>query len=602
MNRIVIYICMFTAGVSALPASGQDFRRELQTAYELQRQGRTTAAAELFEKLHRERPKDPMVFSRLKDIYIQTGRYDDALTLVKEREKSYPADPMLPISEGHIYYRQNKKKKALALWQDVIEHNRRNQSVYIMIANNMLQERLVDDALDVYRRGREALGKPHLFAFYVANIYASLMEYGKAAEELLAHLVHNPAQQQIVENQLLRLAQTETDAREIEEKIRQVIADHQELTGLYLTISFICLQTGQDARALKAAAAFEAGNHGPEKGAGMLQLGRRAFNSGHVKTALKAFRIILDDTPQFSRQDIVLYEAAACYAAMDRCEDAADLYDRLPAAHPDSPLVAPALLKSAELYSDQCWNARLAEERCRLLRRRFPGTSHAIKAGLILANVYIRAADTAAADSICTSLLSSGTPLPDAVQVHALVLKAQLRMYEHDLTGARQTLSFIDSTKLTDPELSAPEFNDGLELKLLIEEYAGSAPEALNTWADVACLQRQHRPADALSHLDSYLTSHPDTPVEAEFILQKTDLLLTLQRQRDLLNFLEQTYKRYTHHRIADRILVTAARAAAAIGRDDRAAQLYETLLFDHPGSRFADEAREKLRNREEGK
>ncbi|MBN2416111.1 tetratricopeptide repeat protein [bacterium] len=600
MKHLVIFICLLAILPAAAEAQGQDFRREMQTAYELERQGRTAAARDLFEKLHREHPHDYTVFTRLRDIYLKTGSWEQALRLVEEREKDYPADPVLPISRGQIYYRQDKKEEALALWQHVIDTNSLNQSVYILIANNLLQERLVDEALEVYRQGRERLGKPHLFAFYVANIHASLMEYGKAAAELLAHLVENPGQHQIVESQLLRLARTETDAREIEREIRRVISEHPELVSLYLTISFIRLQSGQDSEALKAAAAFESREHGQEKGAGMLQLARRAFNSGRAETALKAFGSILDDFPRFSRKDVVRYEMAACQAALDRYEDAAALYDGISDGDPESPLRAQALLKSAGIYSDRLLDLQKARDRCLQLRARFPGTNNAIQAGLILAGVYLAEGLPDAADSVCADILSSAAGLPEPIRIHALVLRAESLLYLHDIGGSSEILSFIDSTDVSGPDPGAPAFNDGLQLKLLVDEYGTTAPGDLHIWADADFLQRQHRSAEALTRLDSYLAAHPDTPAAAELILKKADLLLTLHRHRDLLEFMETIYDRFAHHPIADRILVTAARAAAALGKDRRAAQLYETLLLDYPGSRFNDEARQQLRTQEE--
>lgn len=180
----------------------QDMATKFRLAQGFEQAGDYERAAGLYRELLTQDPQNTVYFDALQRMLIQLKRYDDAVALINGRLELTPADLSLRALLGSVYHRSGKDREAREEWDRALALNPANPNQYRIIANVMIENRLLERAAEVYRRARVACKDPNIFTIELSQLLAVSMDYHGATTELLRWLGQNPGQLAFVQGRL----------------------------------------------------------------------------------------------------------------------------------------------------------------------------------------------------------------------------------------------------------------------------------------------------------------------------------------------------------------------------------------------------------------
>ena len=186
--------------VCVCQAQTPDAKFRLAQGYE--QAGNFESAVKLYEELLLKDPSNYVYFDSVRRMYLQLKKYDDAVALIQRRLVGAPADLTLRAALASTYYKAGSEKDAYDEWERAISTDAKNPSVYRLVAQSLLENRLLDKAAELYRRARVACSDPKLFTMDLAQLLATSMDYAGASAEFLSWLSQNPTQLPFVQGRM----------------------------------------------------------------------------------------------------------------------------------------------------------------------------------------------------------------------------------------------------------------------------------------------------------------------------------------------------------------------------------------------------------------
>ena len=89
---------------------------------------------------------------------MKLKKYTEAIQVVNEM-LNIINEYYIKVDLGEVYYKSNNKQEALKIWHDIIKKDDQNPAIYQAVANSMIANRLVDEAINIYKTGRKITGK-----------------------------------------------------------------------------------------------------------------------------------------------------------------------------------------------------------------------------------------------------------------------------------------------------------------------------------------------------------------------------------------------------------------------------------------------------------
>ncbi|MCX6558341.1 MAG: tetratricopeptide repeat protein [Candidatus Aminicenantes bacterium] len=114
------------------------------------KEGFFTKAIAMYRRITRIDPQNEAISSKLADLYTKQG-------LVIEAKQIY-------MEMAEEYKRQNNQKKALGIYRKILEFDRSNTKMRILLADNYLREDMKDEAINEYLTASDILIKKREFA------------------------------------------------------------------------------------------------------------------------------------------------------------------------------------------------------------------------------------------------------------------------------------------------------------------------------------------------------------------------------------------------------------------------------------------------------
>lgn len=584
---------------AARGVNAQDISQKLRTAIELERSGRWTEAKEIYEELYRARSMDSVVFNRLKDLYLLAHEYEKAKAIVEERRQIQPKNPSLDVYLGEIDFKMGKQDAALRRWKDVLDRYPEHVSAYQDVASAMMVERLLDEAVDVYLLGRKRMGTPDLFALQLANLYAAKIEYEKATRELLQYWETYPMQFAYIESQVLQFPKTDRVIREVTEPLREVMVRHPKDLDLRRILVNFFLQAGRYEEGFQATLDLERLTDEKKQGEALFLFGQQALRSGAPKEAERAYEEILESYPHFVSSERVLLGLAQVYEAQERLSEAVILYQNVFDTFPQSPFARQALHRKGLVQRDQLFDFTGAAETFGMLITRFASTREGEEGRLELGRCEIALGNLTGARAIFQAAFDRPRQKEDNVWVRSLVGLADVEFLGGRFDEVDSLLSKLNLKEMDAKTLQDPVVNDGLNLRLFVEEHLKQSPEALRLFSRAEFWERRRNDDHAFLALDSLLLVWPDDALAADALYKRGEIEIRQKRFEDCLTSFQSLRDRFPDHFLADRTVERMGWVYENRGQKKKAIEQYEILLAEYPHSFLVDEARKRIRRLE---
>ncbi len=608
---IPVMTLLLVLGVAPAMSQALDAETKFRLAQGLERAGDLERAASLYRELYQRDPSSPVLFDALQRVLVQLKQYDDAILLIRSRLAANPSDVVLRATLGSVEYRAGREGDADRDWNSILANDPKNMNVYRMLAGVMIENRLLDRAADVYRRGRAASGDNSLFSMELAQLLVASMDYGGATREYLRWLDRNPAQVGFVQNRMAAFTAKPDGRNAAIEAVQQALHD-QEDARRYELLGWLYLEGNEFEKAFAVYRTLD--KLARRQGGALYDFAERAFRAGAYEVAARAYQEAVDAPLPASRIPYARYGYATSLKELGLQSDSVrgPFMSVPPAGQESSPVLDRALEAYRGIiaqyphteFSAKSWYqiGVLEYDRFYALDQALASLGHAVQelSGITvirdqillkIGEIQTVKGDTAKASQQFATVAGNPSATPDQID------EANFRLAELDYFGARFDAAGERLGSIT-LNLKANYANDALELGAFLAENRSTAPEALAEYARADFLARQRKNSEAISLFRHVADAYAAAPLADDALMN----VATLQAKSGTYDDAIATYgKVLTEFRENGTLL---DRAQFRIGevyqyglRDvGKAVTAYEKLLSDFPRSVFADKARNRIR------
>lgn len=580
-------------------AFSQDITSQIKQVQTLRRAAQYSEARELLEAMHRKDPKNIVTYNQLRDILFQLQDWEAALKLIQDRKSRIPSDINPVVDEARVWHRMGEHKKAMKAWLDILHKHPRQSAFVQRIASVMTGERLYEEAIEVYLKGRKRLKKPDQYALNLAHLYSATQQYGKAAGEYLRYMRTRPKQAAYIEGQILRLPKTDSAARKITEafekdfKKEKPKASNHRLFWRYLTVA------GQYQKAFKEVLAEEALLKTSSRGSALAAFAAETRKLGAPEYSILAYQEILNSVPRYAGLDAVLLGLGHAHRNQANYAEAIDYYDQLVQKKAKSSRAPEALFQKGLIFQEKLRDVQSAAAAFQQLLLRYPKAKQVNQAMLKLGLCYALSGDYVQAEATYRQVMkrNAGSKENDKLSGHYHL--ARLFYWKGDFDSAVQQLETLNEFAADRKQIQSSIFNDALYLKSFIKTHSQKHEEALKLFAS-AQLWKQRAQADtAMLRLNTLLLQFPNSSLAGDGLFLRAETRKELQQHEACVQDLDTLVARFPDHILADRALLTAADVLMAEGHREKALLRLETLVVNYPFSLYVDESRARIRNSE---
>jgi tetratricopeptide (TPR) repeat protein len=603
-------LCVLAASGTLHPQTS-DVQAKFRLAQGFEQAGEFERAAEMYRDLHQRDPGNFVYFDGLQRMCVQLKHYDEAISVIRTRLLSMPEDIGLYGLLGTIQYRAGNEAEAAHSWDRAIAIAPGNQQSYRLVANLMIEVRLLDKAAEVYRRGRVACKDPGLFAIELGQLLVASMDYAGATQEFLLWLQQNPTQQSFVQNRLATFTYKE-DGRNAAVKVVRSRIDNTPTLQLYELLAWLHME-GKEFDA-----AFDVYRRIDElsaaNGGAILGFADRAFREHAYEVSARAYGEALDRNLAAPRVPQAKYGYACALVelrashdssgndmsgmagfandARVRLADAVHAFSKIVDDYPRTEYSARSLYQLGVIQfryfedlnaATHTFQQVLAEPSLRPTGR--------IDVQLRLAELFIARGDTTGATSALQAVTTATTATPDQADEAQLGL-AQIAFFNGRSADALSLLTTIAKNVKNDFA------NDAIELQVLLQENAGAAPQALAQFGRAEFLARQRKYSEAAQYLLDLVHQFPSSPLVDDALLRAGALLARSGRYTEALDaYTRLNTQFHDQSTMLDRALFKSAEVYQfGLKQIPQAIAAYEQLIAGYPQSVLANDARKRIR------
>lgn len=599
----------------------QDDRAIYRMAQQYERGGDYRNAARLYERLYLRDPGNATYFDGYRRMLMQLREYDRAIAMTEERLERNPRDATLLSILGGMYYQAEEREKAFDIWEKTLNLEPRNIAPYQQVASRMIENRLLDQAIDIYKRGRQNVGQPHLFANDLAFLYASTMNYRGATREYMMILEHTPQQLSFIQSRMSMYVLRNDGLEQAIEVVENIAEQSRDKLQFQRLLAWLYREGKDYEQAYNIYKHIDRSQNA--RGAELYSFAQTAFREREYEVAAQAYRDILDQYPEFERTPHVRFGYARCLEEISLKADS--LYK---AAYPVSPPSTDDRIAEMRTSYDRVIDAY------RSLVRDYQGTSIGAQAlfriGLIQYNRYFDLDGALETLHEVVRLYSRGDTYMDAraalgeLYIVRGSLDDALTQFDSLIESQHVTGEYKDLAVLRRSEIAfyRGEFDEALEeLRELVHKsnssYANNAIElqtfiienrepairgvrsedALVLYAQAMHQKRQQRYPEAISSLEQIVEAYPNALLVDDALLTIGDLNFSMRRFDDAISAYRRIQSLEDRSILRDRALMRIAEVFHhGTGDRERAIEAYEDLIIEHPRSMLATEARKRIR------
>lgn len=577
-------------------AFSQQRYQKIKTAQRYERLGRYEDAAEIYKGLYQENPDNPIFFNGLKRNYLQLKRYDELITLIEKGLKRSPRNFQLRISLGDVYCRAGEREKALQLWEDVIKDFPSTASVYRSVAMSLIQNRLFEEAIELYKKGRKRVGSKTLFALDLANLYVGMLNYKEATEEYLNFLEERPNQLSFVENRLLSLANDPEAFNLIIQVLKEKVNRNKENILFRKLLAGFYLRAEEYEKAFQQYQGIERMLRGTQalSGQEIFRFAETALKEGAYEHAERAYQELLQGYPKFPHKIRANFGLAQSYQGRGLLDKAISWYEKIIRTYPESPWAAEAYLRIGDIKFK--YNLREAIEAFSTVLTKFPKGPQRFQAMFRLSDCLIAKGDITGAKEKIYQAMQEGK-LQNGIVEQALFKLAELDFMEGKFDEALR--KFNEVVGGSGGDFQGDYINDALEYILLIEENQ-EQPEALLLYAQALNLIKMRKYLKAIEKLKTLVDNYPKAPLNDRVFLQIGELNRLQGKFKEAIRAYQRLIDGFPQSTLCD---LAQERIGEVYERDlkdiPKAQQAYELVLTKYPDSLLADSVRKRIRRLE---
>ena len=580
--------------------------RLLSLARSYEQSGLFAQSLELYQRLWRDEPQNVIYYRGVRQSFINLKQPDQALAVGQKMLASNPS-PMIEADLGDAYYKLGQEKHAFSAWDNMIQKSPKNKSIYQIVASAMLSNRLYEDAIKIYERGRAALKDNKVFIIEMAHIYQARMEYQKAILLYLEYLDHDPGQYVYVEQNIAGFASDPELIGEVEKILIENIKKNPNKIEIRNLLAALYMRSANYQSALQEFSLIDEyvvtrPDHEKQKvGSQLFNFAQNAFNDGKFEFAIQAYTLLLSRYPDSPYSGNSKYGMANAYENTGDFARAIEMYQEIINTYQKSPLAKQSYFRIGEIKLDQFSLADEAESYFQEVLKIPVNVSLNFDAMFRIGDCYIQQGAFDRARNWYNQL-ATRYGASDDVEKKALLKLGKIDYWAGNFDGASKYFDRIrnEPVNITD-DRAGFYVNDALEFMIFIEENKQSQ-EQLKQFARGSLFVEQKQYEKALEIFYEITQHRKPDPLEDDTWLKIGQLEYRLGRYQNALTAFQnviQNYPESVHCDLAQKMIGEIYE----VGLKDfsRAQQAYEVVLTSYPNSVLLEEVRKRIRGLERG-
>mgnify|MGYP006266140517 CR=1 FL=1 len=595
-----ILLVLFLIRLQPTYAQQSEAEKE-QLAIQFFQDGKYQQAANLFADLFETRPSSSYMYEYYFQSLLQGEEFRTAEKMLKEQIRSQSDPGPYQVDLGYLYKLADDPRKSERAYEKALGNMPANESRILQVANTFYRRGELDYAVKAYQRGRKLMEDPSAFRFQLANVYAEAGEKKAMIGEYLDALQEPTGQLSYVKNRLQRHFGAEEYEASLRQQLLRRIQNQPDNPRYAELMSWYYIQKEDYEAAFRQLKAMDRRTQGGKKEK-MLHLANVAARNGAFETAALVYEYIIEEEERgalylrarmqlmdvryqkiktrdsIPREELELLEGNISDflgTYYNRLEKKGDLVEKL------------AEIKAVYLGH--------VPEAIRLLENQLQkgdfGKAAQARLKLALGDYYLLEGDPWEATLYYGQVekMFRDHPLGHEAKFRG----AKLAFYRGDFDFAQAKLNVL---KGSTSELIA---NNALELSLLIQDNLGldTTTAALELYADADLLIYKKRYDQALDSLAALQQRFPGHMLTDEVLFAQARIYEARRQYRKAIERYQEVVDYQKNDLLADNALYRIGRLYEdKLKRPDQAFKAFETLIFDHPGSVFVVDARERFR------
>lgn len=557
-------------------------------------------ASILYEALLQTNPQSPYYYDNLLTCYFNLKDYKQAEKTVKKQKRRFKGDFYFKVDLGYVYDIQGEERKAKKEYEDCLDDLKRKRNQVTNLSNAFIKRDLYSWAIKSILKGRELYKDDYILTTELASLYHKTGATEKMVNEYLNHLsiFPNDIEQiqgnfletlsdkkdwNLLKKELLKRIQKSTDAPTYTEMLLWLLVQQKDFYGAFIQFRAIDKRKNQE-------------------GERLLELADIAISNEALDVAVDCYKYIIglgEDKLYYNdaRAGLlaVSYKKIVEYGDYDDAfvAETEKNYRNFIAEVGKNYISANAMRQLAYLYNYYSNQPKKAIDLLQTLVTTPRVTkSFTAECKLELGDAYLVGGDIWEAQLLYGQVDKDFKDEP--LGQEAKFRNARLSFYKGEFDWAQAQLDVLKSA--TSHLIS----NNAIELSMLIQDNYGfedGDDSALMLYAEADLLLLRNAPDAALQKLDTIKLKFPNHSLNDEMFISKARIFAKKKDYTKAVDYYNKVFTNYQYDILADNAIFELAELyERKLNDKEKAKELYEKIILNHPGSLFTAEARKRYR------
>lgn len=572
---------------------------EAKLANEYFQQGEFEKAKSIYESLADKRAAIPLIHTNYLQLLINQSDFKAIESYLRKVLRVYPTNLQYQVDLARYYELSGDKGKKEKFLNQLMKDFGDNQYQLSIIAQNLVSHQMYDEAIAFYQTARKINGRPAAFAMDIAAIYRMKNDKRAMTEEYINYAEGNPANLAYVKNLFQNILNEEEDQEYLESTLIRKIQKDPDVPLYPDLLIWLELQRKNFYAAFIQARALDKrmGNPGDEA----MRIANIASDNGSWQDAIDIYTYVVKEYADSynypparrllikARENKIKNDYPIDIQAINHlAHEYADLYEELG----PNPTTLEAIRNKALLHAFYLNELDTATRILNSIINNPRSPKNLVsESKLDLGDIYLLTGESWESTLLYSQVEKSNKESP--LGYEAKLRNARLNYFTGNFSLAK---SHLDILKLaTTREIS----NDAIALSLLISDNTAfdTTDQVMQKFADAELLIFQNKDSLATQKLNEILKNNPGHSITDEIFWVQAKLQLEAGNYTDAIVLLDKIIDNFGYDILSDDAFYRKAVILHDHIQDEKAAlQVLTEFLKNHPGSMYAAEARNRIR------
>jgi len=565
----------------------QSEKQQLRLAKSLEKNSEYEAALKVYKKLESKKQTRKSARQGIQNCLKGLRQYEELVSNLEKWVDENKSNSKNVNSLAEAYVLNSQKEKALNLWNSLLINKKNDIGVYRMVANSMIGNRLLDNAVEVYELALNNLKNQEILHINMANLYRSMLNVEKAAEHYLAYYGRFPNQKKHLQNQILNLTKSERHVEKVAEVINQYIAKNENKLFVKEILGGLYIKSGQFDLSFDI---FDELENTKNDGSYLYHFGKEAQKNKAYDFAVQAYKKILenDRLPIYVKAYFHLAKTHYLIGLKNKennvsISQAIQMFEYLVSKNNLQNFSDLSCILLGDIYIDFYFDLDKAIYYYGLISKNYPKSKKLSESLIKLGDSYLIKGDLSQAKKSYSKNKNK-----NSFSITTFKL-AELEYYKGNFSDALKKYNLIIEKKGSADVLA----NNALERTIFIKSFKQDSGN-LKSFAHGELLIFQQKYSEAVEHLNKLLILKNSMSPSAGRII--SNILMKLEKYTEANIILSDLIEQYPEDYQADEFLFKSAMIEEILGNYQKSFDLYQTLMDKHETSLYYEKARENAR------